>query len=188
MQLTLEQLCKERDDLPARGILKARLLTVRAGALADDYSQGVCWEREPGQGMVGPRSPSSIAPQCTQQHGHPWRGQHSVHVLRDSHRCLDACLELSHTALNLTALTALLLLFPPYTSLMLCPSETIPATWYPRPLRGLAAEDVLVGTGHIWRWVKDVVSTQTTPCPGMAWLRFRRDIGEGAFCTGLAGR
>lgn len=101
---------------------------------------------------------------------------------------LDVCLELSHPALGLTTLTALLLSLLPYASLMLCPSETIPAARSPRPLRRLAAEGMLTGTGHSWEWVKDVVSTQTIPCPGMARLSFRRDIGEGAFCAGLAGR
>ena len=103
------------------------------------------------------------------------------------HKRLDVCLELSHVALDVTALTALLLLLLPYASLTLCPSETIPATRSPRPLRRLTAKNMLTGTGHSWGWVKDVVSAQTIPCPGIAWLGFRRDIGEGAFCTGLAG-
>lgn len=109
-----------------------------------------------------------------------------MHVLRES-QGLDVCLELSHAALGLTTLTALLLSLLPYASLMLCPSETIPAAQSPRPLRRLAAEDMLTGTGHSSEWVKDVVSTQTIPCPGTARLSFRRDIGEGAFCAGLAG-
>lgn len=108
-------------------------------------------------------------------------------MLRDSHNSLDACLLLSHTALDLTTITALLLKLLPYASLMLCPSEATLAARSLKTLRRLAAEDVLTGTGDSRGWVKDVVSTQTIPCPGMAWLGFRRDIGEGAFCTGLAG-
>lgn len=111
----------------------------------------------------------------------------SAHMLRDSHKRLDVCLELSHVALDLTVLTALLLLLVPYTSPMLCPSEAVLVAQFPRPLRRLAAEDMLPGTGCSWGWAEDVVSTQTIPCPGMARLGFRRDIGEGAFCTGLAG-
>lgn len=162
-------------DSPRRGLVPWLMTTAKECAGRESLDRA--WE--------GPRSPSYLAPQCRQQHGWPWRGQHSAHMLRDSHKCLDVSLKLSHTALDLTALPGLLLSLLPYASLMLCPSDTIPAA---QSLRRLAAEDVLTGTGHSWGWVKDGVSTQTIPCPGMARLGFRGDIGEGAFCAGLTGR
>lgn len=70
-----------------------------------------------------------------------------MHMLRDSHKGRNVCLLLSHTTLDLTSLTALLLSLLPYASLMLCPSETILAAWSPRSLRKLAAEDVLTALG-----------------------------------------
>lgn len=54
-------------------------------------------------------------------------GASTLHMLRDSHNSLDVCLLLSHTTLDLTTITALLLKLLPYASLMLCPSEAIPA-------------------------------------------------------------
>lgn len=51
-------------------------------------------------------------------------GASTLHMLRDSHKGLDVCLELSHTTLDLTTLIALLLLLLPYASLILCLSET----------------------------------------------------------------
>lgn len=138
----------------------------------------------------GPCNPSSFAPYCRQQHGqhgHPQRGMLSTHMLSDGHKCLDVCLEFSHVTLDLTVLTALLLLLVPYTSPTLCPSEAVLVAQFPRPLRRLAAEDMLLGNGCSWGWAEDVVSTQTIPCPGMARLGFRRNVGEGAFCTGLTG-
>lgn len=62
---------------------------------------------------------------------------------RDSHKHLDVCLELSHVNLDPTTLTALLLCQPDAVSLRL-PSHP----HSPRPLRRLAAEDVLTGIGH----------------------------------------
>lgn len=50
---------------------------------------------------------------------------HSSAHRRNGHKLLDVFPELSHAALDLTALVALFLALLPYASLTLCPSETI---------------------------------------------------------------
>lgn len=109
-----------------------------------------------------------------------------MHAPRDGHKCLDTCLQMGHATPSLTALTALLPSLLLYAIPTLRPSET-PSVWSTGPLQRLAAGDMPTGTWHSQVWDGHRMWSALRPCPGVARLGFGRDVGEGAFWTGLAG-